>query len=116
MVRTVAVASLLACVCLGKAEADESRLHKTADCMFEHATNEDLDVLKNMIVAGIEEDSSSLKGLAMIVVGSVARLATVDCDYPVTELGTQEFKTISNLYGQRVGEKVMQDAFSRLNQ
>lgn len=116
MARTVAVALLLACICLGEAEADESRLHKTADCMFEHATDADFDVLKKMMVAGIEEDTSSLKGLAMILAGSVARLASVDCDYPVTQLGTQEFKTISNLYGQRIGEKVMQDAFSKVNQ
>jgi len=84
--------------------------------MFEHASEDDFDVLKKLIVAGIEEDLSSLQGLATLFAGSAARLATVDCGYPLTGLGSQDFKAVANLFGQKVGEKVMRDAFAKLGQ
>lgn len=108
----VGLVSLLPFSTLARADTiDENIL---GSCMFEKASSVDLDLMKRLLVAAINEDLPSVKGLAVMFTGSAVNLATTHCGIPFEKLSDPAVAAGMRKYGEKFGEKIVLDAFAKL--
>jgi len=94
-------------------QIDGSALTK---CLIANAGDQNLAAMKQMIVAAIDDDSEALKtasanyGMAIIVT------AVTKCGVSETQLFDPAFKDAVGSYGQKLGEKIIADAFAKIGQ
>ena len=82
--------------------------------MLEKASPTDLDLMKRLLVAAINEDLPSVKGLAVMFTGSALNLATTHCGVSFEKLSDPAVVAGIRKYGEKFGEKIALDAFAKL--
>ena len=83
-------------------------------CMFEQTTEQDVAKMREFMVAALTEDADAMKRLLLEVGFSVSNLALNKCQMDYSLLSKPEFQQIAKTYGQKLGEKIMADAFAKL--
>jgi len=94
-------------------QIDESALTK---CLTANAGNEHLAAMKQMIVAAIDEDSEALRTASANYGMAIVVTAVTKCGVSETQLLDPAFKDAVGRYGQKLGEKIIADAFAKIGQ
>jgi hypothetical protein len=94
-------------------QIDGSALTK---CLTAHAGDEHLAAMKRMIVAAIEENSEALETASANYGMAIIATAVTKCGVSETQLFDPAFKNAVGRYGQKLGEKIIADAFAKIGQ
>lgn len=108
----LAVVGVLVAPAGGRAE--ESEQERIVACMLEKTTEQEVSAVRGMMIAALTEDNDGLKRTLLQVGFAVSNLAMNTCRMDYALLGKPEFQQIARLYGQKLGEKIMADAFAKL--
>ncbi len=112
VVALLIVGSSAATVPAVAAEFDQNRV---VQCMLDHTTTEQETVFKNLMVAALSDDTAGVKSSLVQLTSTMMDLALTKCEVGVSSLSSPEFQAAAKLYGQQVGEKLMKNAFAKLN-
>jgi hypothetical protein len=96
------------------AQAPPSETPPSVACMVEKTTPEDEEIFKAMFIAALKDDTGQMKSSLVQMASLILNVAMVRCDVPLSVISSPEFQRISQLYGAKVGEKIMANAMAKL--
>ena len=85
-------------------------------CLEVNAAGELRAAMKRMIVAAINDDSEALKAASATYGIAIINTAASKCGIREMQLFDPAFKDAVGRYGQKLGEKVITDAFAKIGQ
>ncbi|MCG5478194.1 hypothetical protein [Sinorhizobium alkalisoli] len=94
------------------AEFNEARV---VQCMMDHSTADHEAVFKKLMIAVLTEDDGGVKSSLVQMTSRIMDLALTKCEVGISSLSTPAFQAAAKLYGQQMGEKMMKNAFAKLN-
>ncbi len=97
-----------------QAQTPPPALPPSVTCMIEKTTSEDEAVFKAMFVAALQDDTAQMKSSLVQLASLIMNVAMVRCDVPLSTVSSAEFQKLAQLYGQKIGEKIMNDALAKL--
>lgn len=87
---------------------------KFGQCLMEHSNEADVENLKMFLVAALQDDTDGIKNRLGQVTATIIRISLSDCGLTVTQFEDPGFQKGATVYGELLGNKVMQDAFEKL--
>jgi hypothetical protein len=94
--------------------AQETNPDTIIACMIEKTTEENKAVMRNMIIAALQDNQSETKKYVVQLGSFITDLALNKCSMSYQMLTQPQFKDIARRYGQQVGEEMMRQAFAKL--
>ena len=85
-------------------------------CLNANAAGEHLAAMKRMVVAAINDDSEALKTASNSYGMAIINTAVTKCGVREMQLFDPAFKDAVGRYGQKLGEKIITDAFAKIGQ
>lgn len=102
-------------LCLASAHAQTLTSQSLAECMIANTGDTDEAILKKLIIRAMQDaPTDELKGITIEMGMSMVSLATVDCGLNMSELDGPVFVGAAEIYGQRMGEKLMTEAMAKI--
>lgn len=102
-------------LCLASANAQPVTSQSLAECMIANTGDTDEAILKKLIIRAMQDaPTEELKSITIEMGMSMVSLATVDCGMDVSDLDGPVFGGAAEIYGQRMGEKLMTEAMAKI--
>ena len=115
-IQRLAVASAIALAGLPTAGLAQQALdpEKLAYCMVAHSGDAEIAAMKHLLIAALQDDEAGLRAGVAELGGVMLRLAMSDCSVNLSQLEDPAFGVAAEKYGELLGARVMEAAFSKL--
>ncbi|MAK60041.1 MAG: hypothetical protein CMK09_03585 [Ponticaulis sp.] len=86
-----------------------------AQCMINNSGADEEAIVKDFMVKALTDAPASEIQAALLQLGmKMATMATTNCGVTMSELGGSKFEEAGGIYGEWIGEKVMNDAMAKI--
>jgi len=91
---------------------------KTAltECLVTNTTDSPVAAMKRLIIAAVRDDVDAMKIAATNYDTIIGVMVIMGCGIPGSQLTDPAVKEVVGAYGQKLGEKIMIDAFAKIGQ
>lgn len=113
MVACGVVAPLFLSVPAAAQEIDQNAL---TDCLVANTTDEHLAAMKRLMIAALQDDSAAMKTEVTNYGNIIVQMAITSCKVEASQLQDPAVAEAIGAYGERIGEKMMTDAFAKIGQ
>jgi hypothetical protein len=83
-------------------------------CLLDHTTEDHIAAMKRLMIAALQDDTETLKAEATNYGNIIVQLAIANCNVSASELTDPAVNEAVGAYGQKLGEKIMTDAFAKI--
>lgn len=97
-----------------KAEAQPFIPDDLALCMAAHSGHAEAELMKKLFIAALQDDVDGMRTGVADLGAAMVKLATRKCDVKLADLQAAEFEAAGSKYGEILGERIIQEAFSKL--
>ena len=98
----------------GSAQEQLTDKEAIVTCMLEQSTPADKTVMRDMIVAALQEDEPQLQRNLTLMGDVLVDLAVNKCSMSMTLMNEEDFGEVGELYGEKLGEALISAAFEKL--
>jgi hypothetical protein len=84
------------------------------ECLVANTTDEHIAAMKRLMIAALQDDIETLKAEATNYGNIIVGLAISNCNITASQLTDPAVNEAVGAYGQRLGEKIMTDAFAKI--
>jgi hypothetical protein len=84
------------------------------ECLVSNTTDEHVAAMKRLMIAALQDDIETLKAEATNYGNIIVGLAISKCNITASQLTDPAVNEAVGAYGQRLGEKIMTDAFAKM--
>ena len=85
------------------------------ECLIAHTTDDHIAAMKKLMIAALSDDIESLKAEATNYGNIIVQMAIADCNIAASQLTDPAVSEAVGKYGERLGEKIMTDAFAKIS-
>jgi hypothetical protein len=86
------------------------------ECLVANTTDEHIGTMKRLLVAALMDDTATLKSELTTFGMIIVNMAMSQCGVAADQLQDPAVNEAVGGYGQRLGEKIMTDAFAKIGQ
>jgi hypothetical protein len=86
------------------------------ECLVANTTDEHIGTMKRLLVAALQDDTATLKSELTSFGMIIVNMAMSQCGVAADQLQDPAVNEAVGGYGQRLGEKIMTDAFAKIGQ
>jgi hypothetical protein len=86
------------------------------ECLIANTTDEHLAAMKRLMIAALNDDTEALKNEVGSYGMIIVTMAMTKCGVTEAQLQDPAVNAAVGAYGQRLGEKIMTDAFAKIGQ
>jgi hypothetical protein len=95
------------------AQVDEAAL---TECLLANTTDEHIQAMKRLMIAALNDETEMLKNEATSYGMVIVTMAMTKCGITEAQLQDPAVNAAVGVYGQKLGEKIMTDAFAKIGQ
>jgi hypothetical protein len=92
---------------------DEAAL---TECLLANTTDEHIQAMKRLMIAALNDETETLKNEATSYGMVIITMAMTQCGITEAQLQDAAVNAAVGVYGQKLGEKIMTDAFAKIGQ
>jgi hypothetical protein len=86
------------------------------ECLVANTTDEHIGTMKRLLVAALQDDTATLKSELTSFGLIIVNMAMSQCGVAADQLQDPAVNEAVGAYGQKLGEKIMTDAFAKIGQ
>ena len=98
------------------AAAQQIDVSALSACLVANTTDVHVNAMKRLMIAALRDDTASLEAEVTHYGTMIVMLATTKCGIDRSQLADPAVNEAVGLYGQKLGEKIMTDAFAKIGQ
>lgn len=100
----------------GPAAAQEEAFDtgRLAACMVENAQETDRQIMRDLIIAALQDDVPAMRTGVISLGAAMVQLATASCGMGFSELQRIDFEKVGQAFGEILATQMMEEAFSKL--
>lgn len=84
------------------------------ECLIANTTDEHIASMKRLMIAALQDEIETLKAEATNYGNIIVGMAIAKCNVAASQLTDPAVNEAVGVYGQRLGEKIMTDAFAKI--
>lgn len=84
------------------------------ECLIANTTDEHIASMKRLMIAALQDQIETLKAEATNYGNIIVGMAIAKCNVVASQLTDPAVNQAVGIYGQRLGEKIMTDAFAKI--
>ena len=84
------------------------------ECLVAKTAQNHIDAMKRLMISALQDDSEKLRAEAASYGSIIVQLAIDNCNIPASQLTDPAVDDAIARYGEKIGEKIMTDAFTRI--
>ena len=85
------------------------------ECLIANTTDDHITAMKKLMIAALSDDIEGLKAQATNYGNIIVQLAIANCNIAASQLTDPAVSEAVGKYGERLGEKIMTDAFAKIS-
>ena len=86
------------------------------ECLIANTKDEHIAAMKRLMIAALQDDIETMKTEVTNYGQIIVQMAVADCNINVAQLQDPAVNDAVGTYGQKLGEKIMTDAFAKIGQ
>jgi hypothetical protein len=86
------------------------------ECLVANTTDEHIAAMKRLMIAALQDDIETMKTEVTNYGNIIVQLAIANCNISASQLTDPAVNDAVGAYGQKLGEKIMTDAFAKIGQ
>jgi hypothetical protein len=86
------------------------------ECLIANTTDEHIAAMKRLMIAALQDDVATMKTEVMNYGNIIVQMAISSCKIQASQLTDPAVNEAVGAYGQKLGEKIMTDAFAKIGQ
>ena len=86
------------------------------ECLIANTTDEHISAMKRLMIAALQDDIATLKTEVTSYGMIIVTMAMTQCGVTEAQLQDPALNAAVGAYGQKLGEKIMTDAFAKIGQ
>ena len=95
------------------AEVDKAAL---TQCLIDNTTDDHIAAMKRLMIAALQDDIETMKTEVTNYGNIIVQLAITNCNIQASDLQDPAVTEAVGAYGQKLGEKIMTEAFAKIGQ
>jgi len=99
----------------GQAQEQLTDKNAIVACMLEKSTDQDKGVMRDFIIAALQEDPAAMKKNLDLLGNVLLDLAVTKCSMSMTLMNEKDFGQVGEMYGEKLGEALIAAAFAKMN-
>ena len=99
-----------------QAMAQQIEVAALTECLVANTTDEHIAAMKRLMIAALNDDLEALKSQATNYGMVIITMAMTKCGVSETQLTAPALSEAVGRYGEKLGEKIMTDAFAKIGQ
>ncbi|RYG96578.1 MAG: hypothetical protein EON57_14895 [Alphaproteobacteria bacterium] len=99
----------------GNAQEQLTDKNAIVACMLEKSTDRDKGVMRDFIIAALQEDAAAMKTNLDLLGNVLLDLAVSKCSMSMTLMNETDFGQVGEMYGEKLGEALIAAAFAKMN-
>jgi hypothetical protein len=96
-------------------QIDNSKVETLARCLIDNSTDLETSTVRKMMVAALQDDLTTLRTSIVDLGSQMGKIAMNSCGVGLSQLGDPIFQEAGKRYGEILGERIMTEAFAKLN-
>jgi hypothetical protein len=84
------------------------------ECLIANTTDDHIAAMKRLMIAALQDNVEALKAEAINYGNIIVQLAIANCNISASQLTDPAVNEAVGAYGQKLGEKIMTDAFAKM--
>jgi hypothetical protein len=84
------------------------------ECLIAKTAQSHIDAMKRLMISALQDDTEKLKSEAASYGSMIVQLAIDNCNITASQLTDPAVDDAVARYGEKIGEKIMTDAFTRI--
>jgi hypothetical protein len=84
------------------------------ECLIANTTQDHINAMKRLMTSALQDDAEKLKSEAGSYGSIIVQLAIDNCNITASQLTDRAVDDAVVKYGQKIGEKIMTDAFAKI--
>jgi hypothetical protein len=85
------------------------------ECLIANTTDDHIAAMKKLMIAALSDDIEGLKAEATNYGNIIVQLAIANCNIAASQLSDPAVSEAVGKYGEKLGEKIMTDAFAKIS-
>ena len=85
------------------------------ECLIANTTDDHITAMKKLMIAALSDDIEGLKAQATNYGNIIVQLAIANCNIAASQLTDPAVSEAVGKYGEKLGEKIMTDAFAKIS-
>jgi hypothetical protein len=85
------------------------------ECLIANTTDEHITAMKRLMIAALSDDIEGLKAEATNYGNIIVQMAIASCNIAASQLSDPAVGEAVGKYGEKLGEKIMTDAFAKIS-
>ena len=85
------------------------------ECLIANTTDDHITAMKKLMIAALSDDIEGLKAQATNYGNIIVQLAIANCNIQASQLTDPAVSEAVGKYGEKLGEKIMTDAFAKIS-
>jgi hypothetical protein len=85
------------------------------ECLITNTTNDHIAAMKKLMIAALSDDIEGLKAEATNYGNIIVQMAIANCNIAASQLSDPAVSEAVGKYGEKLGEKIMTDAFAKIS-
>ena len=95
------------------ADIDKAAL---TQCLIDNTTDDHIAAMKRLMIAALQDDIETMKTEVTNYGNIIVQLAITNCNIQASDLQDPAVSDAVGAYGQKLGEKIMTEAFAKIGQ
>jgi hypothetical protein len=85
------------------------------ECLVANTTDDHITAMKKLMIAALSDDIETLKAEATNYGNIIVQMAIASCNIAASQLSDPAVSEAVGKYGEKLGEKIMTDAFAKIS-
>jgi hypothetical protein len=85
------------------------------ECLITNTTDDHIAAMKKLMIAALSDDIEGLKAEATNYGNIIVQMAIANCNIAASQLSDPAVSEAVGKYGEKLGEKIMTDAFAKIS-